>query len=58
MQEAMQVEFVESSLDATVPQMVQMNHPIMDKFSTAPPTTGNLAGTLPAGQRKANQSCC
>jgi len=58
MQEAMQVEFVESSLEATVPQMVQMNNPIIDKFSTAPPTTGTLPGTLPAGQRKANQSCC
>eukprot|EP00913_Durusdinium_trenchii_P022876 g21478.t1 len=38
MQEALQVEFVDSPLDSTVPQMMQMNS--MDNFLTAPATVG------------------
>mmetsp|Transcript_16594 Transcript_16594/g.31358 ORF Transcript_16594/g.31358 Transcript_16594/m.31358 type:complete len:347 (+) Transcript_16594:37-1077(+) len=52
MQEAMQVEFIDSPMDATVPSMMQMN-PMNSAFLTAPAT-----GQLAAGQRRQQSSCC
>lgn len=52
MQEAMQVEFIDSAMDATVPNMMQMG-PMNSAFLTAPAT-----GQLAAGQRRQQSSCC